>query len=135
MKTQQFIAKSSSPRTTLATKPRRRSWTWKQLACVVTFLWMQAAAQSLWAESRIEVIGATPRSCKKQINKLQSTLHRLPIANNWRFVIVCTPAAWEGIAGPTDATGKTATAFTNLEGRYTFFNGANISPRVVAHEF
>ena len=102
------------------------------LACML--LTITVGAQTLVAKSHIEVVGGTPESCKDQVERVRATLKRLPVPDNWTFVIACTPLAWDTMARRADALGKTNTGFTNLEARYTFFNGWNFAPRVAAHE-
>jgi hypothetical protein len=58
----------------------------------------------------------------------------MPIPDNWTFVVACTPTVWDDLLRRSDGLGKTRTAFTNLAGHYTYFNGANFAPRVAAHE-
>ena len=93
-----------------------------------------AGTQSSPAESRLQVLGGTPRSCQTQVERVRATLNRLPVPDEWTFVIACSPNAWEALLRRADALGKTNTAFTNLEAHYTFFNGWNFSARVAAHE-
>jgi len=131
MRVQQFVAKRRQLCGAAGNAQQHKVLTWN-LVSIITFVWV---SQSLWAEPRIQLVGGTPRSCKHSIQELQATLLRLPIANKWTFVIACTPVVWDNIARRADALGKTPTAFTNLDAQYTFFDGGNISPRVVAHEF
>jgi len=132
MRVQRFAGKNGWPRETIGNVQQQKFRIWKRLVSILILVW---AARGVWAEPRIQLVGGTARSCKRQVQDLQETLLRLPIANNWTFVIACTPVVWDNMSRRADALGKTTTAFTNLEARYTFFNGGNISPQVVAHEF
>ena len=86
------------------------------------------------AKSRILLLGGTPQNCKDEFLPIRDTLARLPLPDDWTFVVTCSPMVWDNLLRRTDGFGKTHTAFTNLDAHYTYFNGHNFAPRVAAHE-
>jgi hypothetical protein len=98
--------------------------------CLLFFLGLQAAD----AKSRILLVDGTRDNCKDEFVPVREALGKLPIPDDWTFVVVCTPTAWDNLLRRADGLGKTNTAFTNLKGHYTYFNGSNFALRVATHE-
>lgn len=101
------------------------------IVSIVLFLIGLPAAQ---AKSRLLLLGGTEENCKQQYVPVRAVLLELPIPENWTFVVACTPTVWDELLRRSDGFGKTHTAFTNLNGHYTYFNGSTFAPRVAAHE-
>ena len=102
-----------------------------QLAFSVFLLVSLSSAQ---AKSRFLLLGGTATDCKPQYLPVRTVLLTLPIPDDWTFVVACTPIVWDELLRRSDGLGKTETAFTNLTGHYTYFNGSQFAPRVAAHE-
>lgn len=103
-------------------------------ASVVSLVLFLISLPAVQAKSRFLLLGGTEKNCKQQYLPVRAVLVELPIPENWTFVVACTPTVWDDLLRRIDGLGKTHTAFTNLDGHYTYFNGSAFAPRVAAHE-